>query len=82
MKPPIDDTEKDSSFRESYQKDKRRGAFMYIVMGFIFAIWTVFDVIYAFFEDMWYYNVFFGLLAASFIIFGVIQLKAYPKNRK
>jgi len=72
----------DESFQDKYRKDKRREAYLNAGIGVLFVIWTVFDIAFAFFEEMWYFNIFFGLLGVGFLIYGVIQLKAHRNNQK
>jgi len=79
--PSLPDKPDDSSFHSEYRKDKRRQGYFYIVFGILFSVWTVFDVIFAFFEEMWYFNIFFGLMGIGFVLYGIIELRAFPKKQ-
>jgi len=76
------DLEKETSFAEKYRKDKRREGFLNVGLGVLFIIWTIFDIAFAFFEEMWYFNIFFGLLGVGILVYGIIQLKAHRNDQK
>jgi hypothetical protein len=73
--------EGDSKVSSEYKKDKSREAKFNIVIGILFLIWTVFDVISGLY-DSWFSQLPFALVGFAFLIYGVIQLRALKSAQK
>lgn len=82
MTEPLQDPENDISFQTKYRKDKTREGYFYVGLGVLFLVWTAFDIAFAFFEEMWYFNIFFGLLGLGMLIYGIIEIRANRENTK
>jgi len=76
------ESEKEISFPEKYRKDKVNEGLFNVGIGVVFIIWTIFDVAFAFFEEMWYFNIFFGILGIGFLVYGIIQLRTHRNDQK
>ncbi len=79
---PQKDPGNETSFAEKYRKDKRREGLFNAGLGILFIVWTIFDIVFAYFEDMWYFNIFFGLFGVGLLIYGVVQLKSHRNDQK